>query len=371
MDLLLLFCLALSSCFSCSTQAMKVGERLSFHFHHSLGSFETKFQHFPASAQALSAASSSQPPILCIHGFGGNADHFRKNMPYLAGQGHATYGIDLLGYGYGDKPSPRPHGVNRLYNFDTWSDQVCAFIEEVVVQAHGHRKEAAILVCNSIGCLVGLQAAIKRPDLVRGLVLMNISLRLLHEKKQNGLERLFVPPLQSLLRETVLGRLFFQQVAQPETVRKILDVAYNVEKTKQPVDEETLRAILQPGLDPRAAEVFLDFISYSSGPLPEDLLPHCPVSVRLLWGEDDLWEPVEIAERLFRGHACLESFHRLPGAGHCPMDQVPDEVNEKILQFAKSVQRPSSRSVWWLPASFGKGWRRSSSPLEMLMKSPA
>lgn len=36
---------------------------------------------------------------MCIHGFGGNADQFRKNIPVFADNGHPSYAIDLLGYG--------------------------------------------------------------------------------------------------------------------------------------------------------------------------------------------------------------------------------------------------------------------------------
>ena len=47
-------------------------------------------------------------------------------------------------------------------------------------------------------------------------------------------------------------------------MRRILNQAYgeNPSLGVTGVDEETLRAILQPGLDPAAANVFLDFISY-------------------------------------------------------------------------------------------------------------
>lgn len=38
------------------------------------------------------------------------------------------------------------------------------------------------------------------------------------------------------------------------------------------VTDELVEAILTPGLQPGAVDVFLDFISYSSGPLPEELL---------------------------------------------------------------------------------------------------
>ena len=40
--------------------------------------------------------------------------------------------------------------------------------------------------------------------------------------------------------------------------------------------------ILQPGLLPGAVDVFLDFICYSGGPLPEEMLPAVKVNLYLL-----------------------------------------------------------------------------------------
>ena len=40
-------------------------------------------------------------------------------------------------------------------------------------------------------------------------------------------------------------------------------------------------------------QVFLDFISYSGGPLPEDLLEVIKVPVVIAWGDQDPWEPIE------------------------------------------------------------------------------
>lgn len=41
------------------------------------------------------------------------------------------------------------------------------------------------------------------------------------------------------------------------------------------VTDELVDMILKPGLQPGAVAVFLDFISYSSGPLPEEQLKVC------------------------------------------------------------------------------------------------
>lgn len=40
---------------------------------------------------------SGQPAILLVHGFGGNADHFRKNIMPLHENGFNVFAIDLLG----------------------------------------------------------------------------------------------------------------------------------------------------------------------------------------------------------------------------------------------------------------------------------
>lgn len=44
------------------------------------------------------------------------------------------------------------------------------------------------------------------------------------------------------------------------------------------VTEELVQTILLPGLEPGAVDVFLEFICYSDGPLPEELLPQVKVT---------------------------------------------------------------------------------------------
>ena len=152
------------------------------------------------------------------------------------------------------QPNPKDYEVNELYNFENWGIQTTNFIENIV-------KEPCVLVCNSVGGMVGMQAALTRPDLVKGIILIDVSLRLLHVKKQSPLTKPFVSLLQTVLRETNIGKSFFKSVAQPEALRNILRQAY---ADPNSVDDETLQCILEPGLAPGAAEVFLDFISYRS-----------------------------------------------------------------------------------------------------------
>jgi pimeloyl-ACP methyl ester carboxylesterase len=261
------------------------------------------------------------PPVLCIHGFGGNADHWRKNLPDLSSTCNA-YAIDLLGYGFSDKPDPRNFPINTIYNFSNWGRQIRDFIKEKIGQP-------TILTCNSVGGLAGLQAAIDEPELIPAVQVINISLRMLHESKQAPLAKPLVAALQKTLRTTSLGKVFFAQVATANGVKNVLKQCYcNTEA----VTDELVECILKPGLEPGAVDVFLDFISYSGGPLPETLIRECPVPVSVVWGQEDPWEKLEWG-RAFATYPSVEEFIELPGVGHCPQDEAPHLVNPLIKEW--------------------------------------
>ncbi|VAH28453.1 unnamed protein product [Triticum turgidum subsp. durum] len=266
-------------------------------------------------------AGTSGPALVLIHGFGANSDHWRKNIPVLA-MANRVYAIDLIGYGYSDKPNPREF-EESFYTFETWGEQLNTFCAEVV-------KSDAFFICNSIGGLVGLQAAVMEPQTCKGIVLLDISLRMLHINKQPWFGRPFIRSFQNLLRNTVIGKLFFNAVATPESVKNILQCYHDTSA----VTDELVQMILQPGLDPGAVDVFLEFICYSGGPLPEDLLPMVKCPVLVAWGEKDPWEPVELG-RAYGSFDAVEDFVVLPNVGHCPQDEAPELVNPLVESFVK------------------------------------
>ncbi|KAG8369553.1 hypothetical protein BUALT_Bualt14G0025400 [Buddleja alternifolia] len=272
-------------------------------------------------------AGTSGPALVLVHGFGANSDHWRKNLPVLA-ESHRVYAIDLIGYGYSDKPNPENLQLKSFYTFETWASQLNDFCTEIV-------KDDAFFVCNSIGGLVGLQAAVMVPLICKGIILLNISLRMLHIKKQPWYARPLIKSFQTLLRNTALGKFFFRIVATPDSVRNILCQCYH--DTSQ-VTDELVKIILEPGLDPGAADVFLEFICYSEGPLPEELLPQCPVLVG--WGDKDPWEPIDLG-RAYGQFDCVEDFVVLPNVGHCPQDEAPHLVNPLVESFV-ARHAPSS-----------------------------
>ncbi|OCQ99454.1 alpha/beta hydrolase [Nostoc sp. MBR 210] len=259
------------------------------------------------------------PAVILVHGFGASGWHWRKNIPVLA-QTCRVYAIDLLGFGASAKPQP---GEKIAYTLEMWGQQVADFCREVV-------GEPAFLVGNSIGCIVAMQAAVSSPDIALGVALINCSLRLLHDRKRATLpwtRRVGAPILQRVLSIKPIGQFFFNQVAKPKTVRKILLQAYINAET---VTDELVDILTAPAKDPGAVAVFLAFTSYSTGPLPEDLLPLLTCPAIILWGTADPWEPIHLGREL-ANYPSVEKFIPLEGVGHCPQDEAPELVNP-ILQ---------------------------------------
>lgn len=272
---------------------------------------------------------SAGAPVLLIHGFGASSDHWQQNSPVLAEQ-QRVFAIDLLGFGGSAKPQP---SQDLPYRFETWSAQVRDFIREVI-------GEPADLVGNSIGCVVALQAAVDEPALVRSLALLDCSLRLLHERylAQSAWPRRFgVPIFQQLLAWKPFGGFFFQRLAQPRSLRRILQQAY---ADKTAVTDELIELLLAPARDPGAVDVFLAFVTYSQGPLPQDLLPLVTCPTLILWGEADPWEPIAQGREL-ANYPAVREFIALPGVGHCPMDEAPDQVNPILQRWLQTTANPT------------------------------
>ena len=261
------------------------------------------------------------PSVLLVHGFGGAIAHWRKNIPVL-GESCRCYAIDLIGFGASAKPTP---DVELEYTFETWSQQLIAFCQEVI-------GKPAILVGNSIGCIAAMQAAVDAPDWVKSTVLLDCSLRLLHDKRRENLpfyRRFGTPIVQQVLGIKAIGYWFFSQIAKPKVVSRILEPAYG---RSEAVTDELVDLLMAPAFDPGAADVFLAFTRYSQGPLPEELLERLPCPALMLWGTEDPWEPIAQGRELAT-YPCVREFIPLEGAGHCPQDEAPELVNPLLLDW--------------------------------------
>lgn len=281
--------------------------------------------------EAPAMPAGQEEAVVLVHGFGACKEHWRHTIGPLAA-GRRVFALDLIGFGASGKPrSVLAHETaapgDCRYGIDLWADQLTGFIEELV-------PGSVSLVGNSIGGVVALGAAQRLETLgrpARRVVLVDCAQRALDDRRlaeQPPLGRLGRPLLKSLVRQRWLTTWLFQQLSRPGVIRRVLEVAY---PSGANVDEQLVQALVRPTREPGAAESFRGFINLFEDRLAPDLLAELRTPVEMIWGEADPWEPVAEARRWQR-FACVRSLQVLPGLGHCPHDEAPEQVNPLLLR---------------------------------------
>ena len=246
-------------------------------------------------------------PLVLVHGLGGTRGNWLRIAPPLAGR-HRVVVPDLPGHG-GSAPLPAAPNVD-------------VFAEAVLAVAAAEDTLPAVWVGHSLGGLVALRAAVRRPDAVRGLVLAaaagisstnrgaEVALRLL-ALVQPG--RLIAPMRGTWSRSRTLRRLAFGWwgAADPAGLDPEMAEAFLAGPAEHTDTASAGRALLAS--DPRAA---LDRVG-------------CPALC--LWGANDNWVPVEDGfEYARRLGAPLRA---IAGCGHLLIGERPDACLAAIDEF--------------------------------------
>ncbi|KZR78154.1 alpha/beta fold hydrolase [Prochlorococcus marinus] len=281
------------------------------------------------------ASDPSAPAVVLIHGFGANKDHWRHNQPALA-EVSTCYAIDLIGFGASSQPRAQltgeAHHRNHFsYSFDSWASQVADFCREVV-------KAPVVLVGNSIGGVIALRTAQLISQRCSGVVLINCAQRTMDDKRlheQPVVMRWLRPSLKALVRQHWLSRSLFRNAANPRVIKQVLKQAY---PSGSNVDESLMNLLQKPAQRPNAAEAFRGFINLFDDHLAPTLMTNLKVPVDLIWGEDDPWEPLQEAQRWASRLACIRSLEIIAGAGHCPHDESPEQVNPLLLRAVEKAK---------------------------------
>ena len=258
---------------------------------------------------------AERPPLLLIHGFGASTDHWRKNIAELRNH-FEVWAIDLLGFGRSAKP-------DWQYGGDLWRDQLYDFITQVIGQP-------VVLAGNSLGGYSALCVAAQRPTAAAGLVLLNSAGPFTDTKvptPKSPLQKFINDLTRSVLLQPWASFLLFQYVRQRSLIRKTLSQVY---LDQSAVTDQLVEEIYRPSCDPGAYKVFASVFRSPQGENVDILLKQLTCPLLLLWGEADPW--MNAKERGARFHQyCPQLTEHYLKAGHCPHDEVPEQVNA-ILQ---------------------------------------
>lgn len=259
---------------------------------------------------------SDRPPLLLVHGFGASTDHWRKNLAGLQ-DSFEVWAIDLLGFGRSAKPE-------MTYSGDLWRDQLHDFIQEVIGQP-------TIVVGNSLGGYACLCVAADYGEAVKGTILINSAgpfSQSLPEKAPSFWQK----TTRSLLLSPWVSYGIFQFVRRRRAIRKTLEKVY---LDRSAVTEQLVEDIYRPSCDRGAVKVFASVFKSPKGETVDTLLTKCRSPLLTIWGEGDPWMKTRERGENFRKYYPNLQEHYLK-AGHCPHDEVPEQVNALITDWVLS-----------------------------------
>lgn len=308
-----------------------------------LGTAEGRWWLWQGRHRIRYVTQGSGPPVVLVHGFGASVDYYRKIFPVLVAEGYTVYALDLLGLGLSDKPPEETYGI------DLWAGLLQDFLVSVVPASVA----APVLVGNSIGSLVSVTVAAGdwgRSGKVRGLVLLNcaggMNTRHMVEDDITPAPFKFVASIIQGVLGAVLGnrdfaRTFFENVRTPNNVRETLRGIYT---NKQQVDDELVSSILAPADDPNALDVFVKILTGAPGRSPDKLMSSVTCPVRLVWGDEDNFTPLDGPYGQFFQQLAEErpdvSLRMVP-AGHCPHDDDAEAVHAEVLPWLSELPLPA------------------------------
>lgn len=255
----------------------------------------------------------NRPPLLLIHGFGASTDHWRKNIAQLQ-QEFEVYAIDLLGFGRSAKPQLE-------YSGNLWRDQLQDFIGEVI-------GKPAVLAGNSLGGYASLCVAAQCPSVAVGVILLNSAgpfSDALASSKPSLVQKL----IRSVLLSPVGSYLLFQYIRRRGNIRKTLKKVY---LDQSAVTDQLVEDIYRPSCDLGALQVFASVFKSPQGETVDNLLKELNCPLLMLWGEADPWMNCrERGAKFLQYYPSLTEYYLK--AGHCPHDEIPEQVNELIQSW--------------------------------------
>jgi len=277
--------------------------------------FETGGTFYPIHYEPYSTDLTTNPIIL-LHGFGASSFHWRDNVHTLS-QTNPVYTMDLFGFGASEKP------VDIQYTPELWRDQTVAFVKKVY---HANGGRPVVLVGNSIGGYTATYAAVcpEISEMVSAVILLN------PVGVFRGKELPFSSSWAKWVLQPAVFRWFFHYFQSQ--IRPTLETLYPCHPER--VDEDLVASILGPSEDPAARDIFCRVLHNQftgDHPYMDDLLGRMTKPLYLLMGKEDPWLLPTLYDD-FLTH-CPTAFGKWLDAGHCPHDEIPDEVNHLIVSF--------------------------------------
>jgi pimeloyl-ACP methyl ester carboxylesterase len=260
----------------------------------------------------LAPVGVDQPPtVILLHGLPAQSLMWRELMPALAEGGMRSIAPDWIGFGNSSKPEKR----DFAYTPDAF---IAAFAEMV----DALKLDRFSLVIQGFLGTVGIQYALRYPDRVSKLVILNAPLAT-SAKLPWPLQQLGLP---------IAGEMLTQD---PLAVERILETG-----SQAVIEDEYLEIYRKPYLKSSAPGRSL-LATIRNLKLAESLteimtgLPNLDLPIQILWGTNDPWLDLTQAESLVKSLKQAELI-KLATAAHYPQEHHSAEIKKSLMPFLRS-----------------------------------
>ncbi|VVA92596.1 unnamed protein product [Arabis nemorensis] len=250
------------------------------------------------------------PAVLLVHGFGAFLEHYRDNVDSFVNSKNRVWTITVLGFGKSEKP-------NIIYTELLWAELLRDFMTEVV-------GEPAHCVGNSIGGYFVALMAFLWPTLVKSVVLVNSAGNVIPGYSPFPISKERRIPLGAQLGARLL--LLFLQF----NVKKLLKDCYPVKPER--ADDFLITEMLRASRDPGVVMVLESIFGFDLSLPLNYLLKGFEGKTLVIQGmKDPISDPKKKVALL--KELCPAMMITEVNAGHCPHDEIPEEVNLIICEW--------------------------------------
>lgn len=252
-------------------------------------------------------------PLVLLHGLPSHSYSWRKIMPALASQGTRAIAPDLIGFGSSAKPERREFA----YTPDAFITALAEFIQALEIERF------SLVVQGFLGS-IGLQYALRNPDRVESLAILNTPIsttaKLPWQMQQWGLpmagEMMTQDPL--LVDRTLEGGSRYQ-ISDAD-----LDVYRKPFLKSSKAGRSLMSTIRNLNLQQSMTELESGFQQWQKPTL-------------IIWGMNDPWLPLSMAQKFAKSNGHTELV-QLQNVAHYPQEHYYEEILKDLLPFVRRSQ---------------------------------
>jgi pimeloyl-ACP methyl ester carboxylesterase len=249
-------------------------------------------------------------PVLLLHGVCSSLETWDGWVQKMKGS-YRIIRIDIPGFGL-----TGPAQDKSFYNKDTAVDFLDLFMDQLGVRQFS-------IVGNSLGGYLAWNYSLRYPGKIKKMILID---SVGYSQKLPGLMSFATNPAIVPTARKMMPRSFLDSAVK--------QVYGDKTKATEAVKQRYFDFAMREGNKEAYVDVFLEMKRQNDSPGLSKEIPAIKVPLMVMWGTKDEWIPFENFEK-FRKDLPKATFVSYEGAGHVPMEEIPEKTAADAINFLR------------------------------------